>query len=331
MAKALAGLMLLFAAQAAYAQPGDWDVDQGRHRHGGGARVLVLRNYHLQAGDTTHGPVVVIGGRATIDGHADDNVVVLGGSLRVGPQAVIDGDLVSVGGETFVDPQARVYGEVNQTVVRWPDLDGRWGPVPHRWFAGVALAATILRLLIVFFVAGMLAAIAPGWVRGIAARVGAAPGVSAVMGVACQIGFVPMLLVATAALAVSVIGIPLLGALPLVIAAAGVVGTAGFTAVAARIGARLRGTTVEASTALVADVLLGFAAVSLVTVVASVLAFGPFWTSPFILSVGAVGMLIEYLAWTIGIGAAAASLLARWTGTAPAPGVPPIAPAPTAI
>jgi hypothetical protein len=331
MLKALAGLMLLFAAQAAYAQPGDWDIDHGRHRHGGGARVLVLRNYHLQAGDTTHGPVVVIGGRATIDGHADDNVVVLGGSLRVGPQAVIDGDLVTVGGEAFVDPQARVYGDVNKTVVRWPDVDGRWDPMPRRWLAGVALAATILRLLIVFFVAAMLAAVAPGWVRGIAARVGAAPAVSAVTGVACQIAFVPVLIVVIVALAVSVIGIPLLGALPFVIAGAGVAGTAGFTAVAARIGAHLRGTTVEASRALVADVLLGFGAVSLVTIVASVLAFGPFWTSPLILSVGAVGMLIEYLAWTIGIGAATASMLTRWTGPAPAAGVPPIAPAPTTI
>jgi hypothetical protein len=77
-------------------------------------------------------------------------------------------------------------------------------------------------------------------------------------------------------------------------------------------------------------VLLGFGAVSLVTIVASVLAFGPFWTSPLILSVGAVGMLIEYLAWTIGIGAATASMLTRW-GPAPAAGVPPIAPAPTAF
>jgi hypothetical protein len=241
---------------------------------------------------------------------------------------------VSVGGEAIVDPKARVYGEVNETVVRWPDGDGRWGSAPHRVFAGVALAATILRLLMVFFVAGMLAAIAPAWVRGIASRAGAAPAASAVMGVACQIAFVPMLIVATVALAVSVIGIPLLAALPLLVAAAAVIGTAGFTAVAARIGARLRGTTAEASTALFADVILGFAAVSLLTVVASVasvVAFRPFWTSPVTLSVGALGMLIEYVVWTVGIGAAAASLLTRWTGTAPAGGVPPIHPAPTVI
>jgi len=332
MVKALAALLLLLAAQAASAQPHDWDIDYG-HRHGG-ARVLVLRDYHLQAGDTTHGPVVVIGGAAIIDGHADDNVVVLGGSLRVGPQAVIDGDVVAVGGEAIVDPKARVYGEVNETVVRWPDVDGRWSSAPHRLFAGLALAATILRLMMVFFVAGMLAAIAPAWVRGIAIRVGAAPTASAFMGVACQIAFVPMLVVVTAALAVSVVGIPLIGALPFVVAAAAVIGTAGFTAVAARIGARLRGTTAEASTALFADVLLGFVAVSLVTIVASVagvFAFRPFWTSPATLGVGAMGMLIEYLAWTIGIGAAVASLLTRWTGAAPAGGVPPIHPAPTVI
>ena len=61
-----------------FAQPGDWD--DGRHHHrGGGVRLLVLRDYHLPAGDTAHGPIIVVGGTATIDGHADDDVVVLGG------------------------------------------------------------------------------------------------------------------------------------------------------------------------------------------------------------------------------------------------------------
>ena len=106
--------------------------------------------------------------------------------------------------------------------------------------------------------------------------------------------FVPVLLLIIAVLAVSIVGIPLIGTLPFMIAAAGVAGTAGFTAVAARIGARLRGTTVEASNALWVDVLIGMTVVSALTLFARFAAFGPFWTSPAAWSVSAMGFLIEY-------------------------------------
>src|SRR5262245_55633366 len=103
MTKVLAALVLLLAATPGFAQ--DWDDvagwrpagDDSRHHHGDGVRILVLRDYHLAAGETARGPIIVLGGAATIDGHADDDVVVLGGRLKVGPQAVVDGDVVSVG------------------------------------------------------------------------------------------------------------------------------------------------------------------------------------------------------------------------------------------
>ena len=78
MARLIAGLFLLLTAHPVLGQPGDWDVDQHRHR-GDGARILVLRDYHLDTSETANGPIVVMGGAARIDGHADDDVVVLGG------------------------------------------------------------------------------------------------------------------------------------------------------------------------------------------------------------------------------------------------------------
>ncbi|HXR45030.1 MAG TPA: hypothetical protein VN759_09505, partial [Pseudolysinimonas sp.] len=252
MARLLAGLILLLVVAPVFGQPRDWEEADHRHR-GDGARILVFRDYHLEADETVRGPVVVFGGAATIDGHADDDVVVLGGRVRVGPKAIIDGDLVAMGGDVIVDPQARIYGDINETVVRFPDFDGRW-------VAGVALAATMLRLLVVVVVALALALAAPDWVRRISWRAADGPASSAAIGLACQIGFVPALVFLVVTLAVTIVGAPLIGLVPFLIAAAAVAGTAGFTAVAARIGARLRGTTVEASNALAVDVLLGFAA-----------------------------------------------------------------------
>ena len=311
MTKVLAALLLLLAAQPAFAQPPDWEVDAHRgHVHG--ARILVLNDYHLAAGDIARGPVIVIGGSATIDGHAEEDVVVLGGRLRVGPEAIVDGEVITVGGAANVDPKARVFGGVEETVLRIPGIDGR--PLPRGWFTGLALAGTILRLLFIFIVASALTLMAPAWVRRISWRAGEGMASSAAIGLACQVAFVPVLLLIIAVLAVSIVGIPLIGTVPFLIAAAGVAGTAGFTAVAARIGARLRGTTVEASNALWVDVLLGMTVVSALTLLARFAAFGAVWTSPAAWSVSAMGFLIEYLVWTIGIGAACASLLARWNG-----------------
>jgi hypothetical protein len=313
MTKALAGILLVLAAPSAFAQPHDWEVDvHERHTHG--ARILVLRDYHLGAGETARGPIIVLGGAATIDGHADDDVVVLGGTVRVGPEAVIDGEVVTVGGEAIVDPKARVARGVDATVIRFPDVDGEWHPISRNWMAGLALAGTILRLLFVFVLASVLTLVAPGWVRRISWRAGAGVASSAAIGVACQVAFVPALVLIVTVLAVSIVGIPLIGAMPFLIAAAGMAGVAGFTAVAARIGARVRGTTVEASHALWIDALIGMAVVSALTTFASFSAFAALWTSPLSWSVGAVGLLIEYVVWTIGTGAACATALARWNG-----------------
>jgi len=313
MTRVLAGLILLLAAQPAFAQSTDGEVHR-HHWHGDGARILVFKDYHLAAGDTAHGPIVVIGGTASIDGRADDDVVVLGGRVRLGPEAVVDGDVVTVGGEAAVHPLAQVHGGVNETVLRVPDIDGNWNPMSRSWVAGLALAATMFRLVLVFLVASLLTVVAPGWVRRISWRAAEGLASSAAIGLFCQVAFIPALLLLVAALAVSIVGIPLIGAMPFLVAAAGLAGTAGFTAVAARIGARVRGTTVEESNALFVDMVIGFAAVAAVTVFARVASFGPLWTSPVAWSVTAAGLLIEYVVWTIGIGAACATLLARWNG-----------------
>jgi hypothetical protein len=311
--KALAALALLLAAQPAAGQPHDWDVDAHEH-HTHGARILVFKDYHLGAGETARGPIVVVGGSATIDGHADDDVVVLGGRVRVGPQAVVDGEVVTVGGEAIVDPNARVAHGVDETVIRFPDIDGEWHPISRNWVAGLALAGTILRLLFVFVLASVLTLVAPGWLRRISWRAGEGMASSAAIGIACQVAFLPVLLLLVAVLAVSIVGIPLIGAMPFLIGVAGMAGVAGFTAVAARIGARVRGTTVEASNALWIDALIGMAVVSALSVFTSFAAFGAMWDSPLSWSMGAAGLLIEYVVWTIGIGAACATVLARWNG-----------------
>jgi hypothetical protein len=317
-------LVVFAAAAPAYAQPDEWSY--GR-RHDG-VHLRILRDYHLPAGSSTNEPIVVLGGSATIDGRAEDDVVVVGGTLRVGPTAVVRGDLVAVGGEAIIDPAARVSGEVDETVIVWPDIDAALGRLPDGWWAVAAFGATLLRLGVALVFSLLLTLVAPGWIDGIARRAAASAGAAAVLGVAGQILFVPGIVVVVVALAISVIGIPLLAALPLLIGAAGVLWAAGFAAVSALVGSRLRGRATDASGSSAADVLTGFTAISLLTIAGHLMALGSGPITPLAWVVVSAGLLIEYLAWTVGLGAALTAAFSGRQRVTPPP-MPLPAPAPT--
>ena len=303
-------LVLLLAASPAAAQDPDvrWD-----RVHGDGVHLRVLRSYNLSEGETASEPIVVLGGSARINGHAEDDVVVIGGTLRLGPKAVVDGDVVAVGGEIEKDPGAVVRGTTDEAAVRIPGIvfDPEWS---GRGWTYLAVGGTVVRMFFFLVVATLLTVIAPGWIGSMSRRPAASSGL---LGLAVQICFVPALLVVVIALIVSIVGIPLLAAIPFVLAALGLVWIAGFTGVAVRVGAALRGRSRAEADASVGDLLLGFVAIAAMTVGGHLLALGFGWFSPMTWPIRAAGLTIEYVAWTIGLGAAISSLFAASRATPP--------------
>jgi len=289
-------------------------MDQMRERfRRDGVRLRVFDSYTLPEGDTASEPVVVIGGSADIDGHAEDDVVVIGGNLRLGPKAVVDGDVVAVGGELTMDPAAVVKGTVDEATVPWPSLEFVPDWDPGRWWTALVVGGTVFRLFFTLAIAVLLTLVAPGWIGTIAGR---PAGTSGLLGFAVEVLLVPALVVLTVVLLVTIVGIPLLAAIPFLLAALAVVWVAGFTGVAVRLGGALRGGR-SGSSASVFDLLIGFAAIVGVTIVAHVFAAGLDWLSPISWPVRAAGMAIEYIAWTIGLGAALTSLFAAPRVTPP--------------
>jgi uncharacterized RDD family membrane protein YckC len=69
--------------------------------------VRIGQDVVIRAGDVAR-DVVVISGSATIDGHVEGDVVVVLGSVRLGPDAVVERDLVVVSGSLTVAPGATV-------------------------------------------------------------------------------------------------------------------------------------------------------------------------------------------------------------------------------
>jgi hypothetical protein len=303
-------LSLLLAASPAVAQ--DPDVDWDRV-HGDGVHLRILRSYTLSEGETASEPIVVIGGSARINGHAEDDVTVIGGRLRLGPKAVVDGDVVTVGGEIEKDPGAVVRGTTDEAAVRMPGIvfDPEWS---GQGWTYLAVGGTVVRMSFFLIVSMLLTVLAPRWIGSMSRR----PAVtSGLLGLAVQLCIVPVLFIVVVALIVSIVGIPLLAAMPFALAALGLVWIAGFTGVAVRVGAALRGRSHSDADASVADLFLGFIVIAAMTVGGHLLALGFGWFSPVSWPVRAAGLAIEYVAWTIGLGAAIGSLFAASRATPP--------------
>jgi hypothetical protein len=176
----------------------------------------------------------------------------------------------------------------------------------------------MLRLSLVLIVSLVLTIVAPGWVRSMGVSASSALG-SGLLGAAAEILFVPVLIAVVIGLAVSIVGIPLLGVIPFALALGALAWTGGFAAVAACLGARLRGSSIATSSSLVTDLLIGFVAISGLTIVAHLLFVGPGWMTPVGWMTRAAGMAVEYVAWTIGLGAALSGRFVRPRATPPMP------------
>lgn len=235
--------VLVCAAVAGVAAQ-DWEREW-RERGRNGVHVRIGRDYHLPADQVASRPVVIVGGSATIDGRVEDDIVVIGGSVRIGPVAKVRANIVSLGGDVRVAETAEVQGEIREVGVDWPEIrfavrEFFWG-LDEGWWAGVRLAGTIVRFAITLVAACLLALVAPGWIRRIRDRAADAPLASGVIGLAGELLIGPAVLLVVAGLVLTIVGIPLLVLVPFALLAFGVTWLAGFAGVAAQLGGLLRG------------------------------------------------------------------------------------------
>jgi len=286
-------------------------------RIGGGA-VDVAENERVE------GDVVAIGGPVTVNGEVTGDVVGVGGGLTLGPHAVIRGEVTAVGGPFKRDPQAQVFGKINEIGI---GANGQTIPpyninMRNILFGTLAsrvqrFVTTIVRVLMFILFALIVTAVGQRPVQQIAARIGAEPVRSGLMGLLAQILFVPVLVVTILALVISIIGIPLLVLVPFAIILVGIVMLVGFTGTAYMVGGWTldRFGRTERNPYLIAAI--GIVVIAGLTLVGRL----------FALAVGGIGApfyiagyLLEYLAWTVGFGAA----IQTWIHMRRGPAAPPM-------
>src|SRR5436190_1991338 len=174
-------------------------------------------------------------------------------------------------------------------------LNWAWGlpigipTIGRLWWQGAALAFTIGRFVVILLLSLILVTVAPRWTGSIAARFVSAPGVSAVAGFGAEILFAPALICLAVVMIITIVGIPLLAALPLLIAGFALTWVAGYAAVAGLLGARLRGSDWYVHGVRPIDVFLGSLILSSLTLVGQVLLLSGGWLAPFAFLVRGTG------------------------------------------
>lgn len=288
----------------------------------GGGDVNVSENERVE------GDVVAIGGRVNVDGEVTGDVVAVMGGLTLGPHAVIRGEVTAVGGPFNRDPQAQVYGKVKEVGI---GANGQTIP-PYNMnmrnilFGTLAsrverVVTTIVRVLMFILFALIVMAVGQRPVRQIAARIGAEPLRSGLVGLLAEILFVPVLVVTILALVVSIIGIPLLVLVPFGVILIGIVMLVGFTGAAYMVGTWTLDKFGRTERNPYLTAAIGIVVIAGLTLIGRL----------FALAVGGVGApfyiagyVLEYLAWTVGFGAAIQTWIQmRRRPTSPAMTTPP--------
>jgi hypothetical protein len=299
-------------------------------------RVRVGGDITVDEDELVNGPVVAVGGAVEINGKVRDDVVAIGGRVRLGPRAEVNGDVTVVGGSFRRDAGAKVLGRVNEIDFRMPpirvepfrDFNVRFVP----WFGDGAwrtfrLLGTLLRIAFVGLLATLFVLVAPRAAERIDVAIRNEPWKAAAIGIFAQLLFIPILVLTIVLLAVSIVGIPLLLLVPFAVLAffgALVLGFAGSAVGLARAAGNRLG---WSKLTLFGLLVVGLSLIWGVTVVGRVVGLGG---GPLSLVGGMllfVGFLIEYAAWTLGLGGALMTRLGR-RGDLPTTVPPPLPPPP---
>jgi hypothetical protein len=299
------------------------------------ARIAIARSIHVPADEEVTEAVVVVGGSARIDGRVRDGVVVIGGNLDFGPKSDVRGEIVVVGGRVTREPGARVRGPVTDiSVGDWTNwtIGGLSLPVIEfgevgRW---LSLFGTVFRIALLALFMAFMIIVARAPVARIGRSAAAEPAKAFALGLVAELLFVPALVIASVSLIITIVGIPLVVVLlPLAVLMAFVALVLGFTALACRIGEWIEDRMGwRANSAFLAMT------IGLILVVGPTMAARTLGVLPEPFSWAGVGLLLtgiilEFVVWTMGLGATLMTGFGRWS-TAPPPAPPPM-PQPTVL
>lgn len=320
------GLALIGLGQPAAAQPPAPDTpsqsDEVRVYRMTGARIGIGQNIIVERDEEVRDAVVVVGGSLRVDGRVRDGIVVIGGDVSLGPTADVRGDVVLLGGTLTRADGARLSGTVSDMRfghwrASWPQVS--FDPWPNRELGRwVSLAGTLFRLSLLAVLMGVFLLFARTPIARVGLAATTAPGQALLVGFAAEVLFVPALIVASVGLALTIIGIPFIMLLvPLAMFVAFVALMLGFTALACRLGEWLEDRLgVRLHSAFLAAG-IGLLIIATPTLLSRVVGVAPEPLRYAAFGLLVAGAVVEFLVWTIGLGATLMTSFGRQTAAPP--------------
>jgi|GEM_PF-1802535 len=264
------------------------------------------------------GDAVVVGGRLEINGTVDQNAAVIGGSMSLGPHAKVGGDVSVVGGSLDRSPGAHIGGKLEQVERNWrlgPFISSRgWSPRWHSEWRGWSpwseigeLFWALGTLVLLGLLIAIVLAVGRGTIENISYRIGREPIKAGLVGLLIAILWMPVFIVVSALLVISIIGIPIFVILLLAFIFIGVpallvIGLVGYTTVSHRAGLWLGERFGWHLDNAFAAALTGLVALSVLTIIGRLLSLfgGPvdFFAAMFLF----VGCALQLVAGCVGFG-----------------------------
>jgi len=289
-----------------------------------GARLAVAQDVHVAANEEVTNGVLVLGGSLRVDGRVRDGIVAVGGDVHLGPEAEVRGDVLLVGGTLVRDPGARLSGSVSSVSLgEWSRRAsfGSWWPRMQfgesvRW---LTLAATVGRITVLALLMALVLLVARTPIARIGRAAAAEPLRAAVIGLAAEVLFVPVLLVVSVFLGITIIGLPFVFLLvPVAVLLAALALLLGYTALACRLGEWLEDRLGWRSRSAFLATAIGLLLIVTPTLVARMLGVAPAPLQVAAIAVLVAGAVAEFLVWTVGLGATLLTGFGRWNTVPPA-------------
>lgn len=273
---------------------------------------------------------VAIGGPVRINGRIGGNVTSVGSSVHLGPNAVVDGDVTSVGGSIHRSEGSRIHGstsEVGMSPFRgrgpWDrDRDFEPGFGPFAIFgASLDVFGSLLRMMVLGLLTCLVLLLARAPLERVDRYLVTEPWKSAGVGLAGVFSILPLLVVITILLVITVVGCALLLLYPFLFIALMLAFLLGYAAVAYRVGRWLEGRFGRNFGGPYMAALVGVFVIQVWSILGDLLALGPGFIDLFAFMFMLVAAVVEAAAWVVGFGAV---LLARF-GAGPRAVMPPAA------
>ncbi|MBA2604233.1 MAG: hypothetical protein H0U94_11670 [Acidobacteria bacterium] len=289
-------------------------------RHSSGDRVRIFGNVSVGADEVISGQAVAVLGSVRVDGEVADQVVAVLGSVTLGPKALVRGDVVSIGGRVHRSEGSQIRGNVTEVSVADPNVHLNFPPLagwssphlPSGFSAVPRLIGTTFRLLLLVMLVSIAFVVARRTVEASAQRVSDSPVQSTLVGVVAQLLLIPALVLTVIVLAISIVGIPLLLLVPFAILVLILLALAGFSGTVYAVGQRTRRKMGLTNTPPFVDILMGVLVILLPILLARLVAFAGWPLGPLGMLLVAIGVAVEFLAWSSGFGAVLTNGFTRW-------------------